>query len=462
MIKHYKNTTDTNIDWLGHVPNKWLVVKLKYALSNVPYPIVDGPFGTQLKAEEYTEKGVPLVRISNLDFKGNLTLEDIKFISEEKALELQRSKINLNDVIIGKTGATIGKSGLNDKIEYGIISSSCLKISVDQSKIFPQYFKYYVTSANFQSIIIQTASGSTRDTINITPMANLEVLIPSLQEQTQIAQYLDYQTRIIDELIKKKEKLIELLKEKRQAIINEAVTKGLNPKAKMKDSGIEWLGEVPEEWEIRNLEVVAKKNRYSITGGPFGSDLKNEEYTEQGVRIIQLQNIGVGEFLDEYKIYTSEEKANYLFSSNIYPGEIIIAKMADPVARACIIPNIAERFIMASDGIRLEVNNEKYNTKFIEYAINANYFNYQAELNSTGTTRLRIGLTTLKKLKVLLPRLIEQNLIIEYLESYNHTFLNSLQQLSSQIEKLKEYRQSIISEAVTGKIDVRDWQPNKK
>jgi type I restriction enzyme S subunit len=230
----------------------------------------------------------------------------------------------------------------------------------------------------------------------------------------------------------------------------------------MKDSGIEWLGEIPEHWELRNMEIVARKDRYSITGGPFGSDLKNEEYTEEGVRIIQLQNIGIGEFRDDYKIYTSDEKADYLFSSNIYPGEIIIAKMADPVARACIVPNTAKRFIMASDGIRLEVDKEKYNTKFIEYSINAKYFNYQAELNSTGTTRLRIGLTTLKKLKLLLPKLDEQNKIVEYLESYNQFYTETLDKLGSQIEKLKEYRKSIISEAVTGKIDVRDWQLNSK
>ena len=148
----------------------------------------------------------------------------------------------------------------------------------------------------------------------------------------------------------------------------------------------------------------------------LGSDLKSDEYTEDGVRIIQLQNIGVGQFLNDYKIYTSEQKADSLYSSNIYPGDIILAKMADPVARACIMPNFSKRYLMASDGIRLEVDFEKFNSSFINYFINSNYFKNQAELNSSGTTRLRIGLSILKKLKLLAPPLNEQTTIANYLD----------------------------------------------
>jgi len=218
---------------------------------------------------------------------------------------------------------------------------------------------------------------------------------------------------------------------------------------KYKDSGVEWLGEIPEHWSLRNFEIVAKKDRYSITGGPFGSDLKNQEYTEKGVRIIQLQNIGVGEFRNDYKIYTSEEKANQLFSSNIFPGEIIIAKMADPVARACIIPDFDKRYVMASDGIRLEVDTDQFNVKFIEYSINSKYFNFQAELNSTGTTRSRIGLSTLKKLKIILPSLAEQTQIAFFI-NHKVSIINQLiTEKESLIAKLQEKRKALINEVVT-------------
>ena len=144
------------------------------------------------------------------------------------------------------------------------------------------------------------------------------------------------------------------------------------------------------------------KDRYSFTGGPFGSDLKSEHYTDQGVRVLQLQNIGEGEFLNNYAIFTSEGKADQLSSCNIFPGEIILAKMA-PVARCCIIPNFDPRYVMCSDGIRLKVNNELYDNQFIYHALNSIHFKRYAETKSTGSTRGRIGLGELKSIPVPIP-----------------------------------------------------------
>lgn len=220
-----------------------------------------------------------------------------------------------------------------------------------------------------------------------------------------------------------------------------------------KDSGIEWIGEIPEKWKIESLQVSAKKAKYSFTGGPFGSDLKSNEYTVTGVRIIQLQNIGVGVFKDDYKIYTTEEKADELFNSNIFPGDIIIAKMADPVARACIMPNSAERFLMASDGIRLVTDSDRFNTKFILYTLNSNYFSVQAEMNSSGTTRLRIGLNVLKKLKILVPPTREQNSIANFLDEKTLEIDSLISKKKRLVSLLKEERTAIINKAVTKGID---------
>jgi type I restriction enzyme S subunit len=429
-MKKYIKNIDTGIEWLKEIPSHWNKIRLRY--------LCDITTGNRDTVDRDDNGQYPF-------FVRSKTIERISTFSYD------------GEAILTAGDGDICKiwHHVNEKFDF----HQRVYMLYNLKKINGRFLYYYI-GENFYYDVFKLSAKNTVDSLRLPMFLNFTVAVPPLEEQTKIAQYLDHQTSIIDQLIEQKEKLIALLKEKRQAVINEAVTKGLDPNVKMKESGIEWLGKVPMHWELRNLETIAKKNRYSITGGPFGSDLKNEEYTEYGVRIIQLQNIGVGEFRDEYKIYTSEEKANYLYTSNIYPGEIIIAKMADPVARACIVPNTAERFIMASDGIRLEVDNEKHNTKFIEFSINAKYFNYQAELNSTGTTRLRIGLTTLKKLKLLVPKVAEQNEIVKYLESFNNYFLEITEKLTNQIEKLKEYRQSIISEAVTGKIDVRDWQPN--
>lgn len=440
-------------NFITEVPISWDMIKLKYVANIYNGNSLNDDYKLQFESENDDE----LPYIASKDI--NVETTEINY---QNGTRIPKNFENLkiapkhSSLLCIEGGSAGRKMGFTNQDVYFVNKLACFNV---EDEVTSKFIFYILQSNHFQSQFYNALTGLIGG-VSLSNLRNFNFPLPSIQEQFSIVYFLNQQTSLIDEIITRKEKQIELLKEKRQATINEAVTKGINPNAKMRDSRIEWLGEIPEDWELRNLEVVAKDNRYSITGGPFGSDLKNEEYTEHGVRIIQLQNIGVGEFCDDYKIYTSEEKADYLFSSNIYPGEIIIAKMADPVARACIVPNTADRFIMASDGIRLEVDNDRFITKFIEYSINSKYFNYQAELNSTGTTRLRIGLTTLKKLKLLLPQLTEQVEIVEYLESYNKIFLEIFEKLSLQIQKLKEYRQSIISEAVTGKIDVRDWQPN--
>jgi restriction endonuclease S subunit len=176
------------------------------------------------------------------------------------------------------------------------------------------------------------------------------------------------------------------------------------------------------DWKEFSLGEVADPNdRYSFSGGPFGSNLKSEEYTENGVRIIQLQNIGDGTFKNNYKIYTSEEKADELFSCNIYPGEIILSKMGDPVARATLIPSMDERYLMASDGIRLKVDPARFDSTFILNAINSPEFRGTAESVSVGSTRKRIGLTTLKGLTIYAPPLPEQKKIAEILSGIDRS-----------------------------------------
>ena len=173
-----------------------------------------------------------------------------------------------------------------------------------------------------------------------------------------------------------------------------------------------------KKWRKISLGELADRNiRWSFSGGPFGSNLKSSDYTESGIRIIQLQNIGDSCFLDNYKIFTSKQKADELLSCNIYPGEIILAKMGDPVARSCIVPTTEERYLMCSDGIRLVVDKNNYSSTFTFYLINSKYFRKKAEEKSTGSTRKRIGLDELKSILILIPILQEQQKIARCLSS---------------------------------------------
>jgi type I restriction enzyme S subunit len=173
-----------------------------------------------------------------------------------------------------------------------------------------------------------------------------------------------------------------------------------------------------EGWsEARLIDTADRSVKWSFIGGPFGSNLKSSDYVADGIRIIQLQNIGDGEFFDEYRIFTTPEKADELLSNNIYPGEIIMSKMGDPVGRACLIPTFHDRYVMCSDGIRLVVN-EKGNNKYFVYSlINSPLFRAIVEKTATGSTRKRIGLDELKNLPMRLPTRAEQQKIAECLSS---------------------------------------------
>lgn len=219
---------------------------------------------------------------------------------------------------------------------------------------------------------------------------------------------------------------------------------------------------LPEGWSSTKLiDITDKKVKWSFTGGPFGSNLKAEDYTEKGIRIIQLQNIGDGHFIDDYKIYTSTKKADELLSCNIYPNDIIISKMGDPVARACIIPGIEDRYVMSSDGIRLVCNNEIVDNFFILSYINNSHFRNEAIKKSIGSTRRRIGLDDLKNIEVQLPPLPEQQKIAKILATWDKA-IKLQQQL---IENKKQYKKAVMKKLLTGEVRFKGfsdkWEKSK-
>ncbi|WP_185225844.1 restriction endonuclease subunit S [Chryseobacterium indologenes] len=196
------------------------------------------------------------------------------------------------------------------------------------------------------------------------------------------------------------------------------------------------------EWNKKSLiDTVDKKIKWSFTGGPFGSNLKASDYTSDGIRIIQLQNIGDGEFNDNYKIYTSKEKADELLSCNIYSGEIILSKMGDPVGRACLIPDSLVRCVMASDGIRLVVNEKEYSKLLIYYLINSEQIRNKIEKKATGSTRKRIGLDELKNIDLIIPESInEQQKIADCLSSLDEAITSH----NDKLQALKNHKKGLL------------------
>lgn len=199
--------------------------------------------------------------------------------------------------------------------------------------------------------------------------------------------------------------------------------------------------EFQDEWKaISLIDVTDRNKKWSFSGGPFGSNLKASDYTSDGIRVIQLQNIGDGKFIDNYKIFTSEKKADDLLSSNIYPDEIIISKMGDPVGRSCLIPDTHTRYLMCSDGIRLVVDENDYVKYFIYSLLNSTAFRSTIEDNSTGSTRKRIGLDVLKNLTMFVPKKPEQQKIADCLASLDELIAEE----DKKLEALRAHKKGLM------------------
>lgn len=428
---------------IGAIPEEWEVLSIPDLLTDEKGAIKMGPFGSQIKKEDLTTEGVHLIGIENV-LQNDFVKTGDRYISHEKFQLLKTNQVIPGDIVITTMG-TVGYTGIvpND-IPPTIIDSHLIRLRVNDKVLNYFLAKVIQDYELVQKQIKRMSQGGIMAGLNTGIIKQLKIPVPSKKEQIKISRILEN----LDKIIEKTEAIIEQTEKVKKGLMQQLLTKGIGH-TKFKKTEI---GEIPEEWEVKELVELANSNdRYAFTGGPFGSNLKSSDYTEEGVRIIQLQNIKDGYFANEYKIYTSESKANELFSCNIYPGDIIMAKMAEPVARACIIPNYSDRYLMASDGIRLSVDKTKYITEYVTYAINAPYFRQQAVNNSTGTTRLRIGLSTLRSLKILVPSIEEQEKIADILINVDR----KIEKEQSKVLKLKELKEGLMQSLLTGKVRIK-------
>jgi type I restriction enzyme S subunit len=208
------------------------------------------------------------------------------------------------------------------------------------------------------------------------------------------------------------------------------------------------MGELPEGWSLARLGEVASDEANSFVDGPFGSDLKVSDYTETGVRILQLQNLGDGEFVNKNKIYTSEAKARLIARCITKPGDIIIAKMAEPLARAVVVPPVEEKFLIVADLMKLRVSATN-DPIFVKNAINAPVFRREAERLSTGTTRTRISLSVLKKIGLPSPSFQEQRRIAKILSTVD----NLIEKTQALIDKYQSIKQGMMYDLFTRGVD---------
>lgn len=437
-MKRYEKYKPSGIEWIGEVPNEWNVCRLKNTLKdNLMY-------GANESAECDDPSYPRYIRITDMTDDGKLRDETFKSLEPEKAKPYLLKK---GDILFARSGATVGKTFLFDMDIVACFAGYLIKASFNDT-VIPKYVYYYSQSGLYEnwknSVFIQ----ATIQNIGAEKYANLPFIRPALNEQINIVGYLDARCGDIDKVVATQEKRIALLNEMKQSIITQAVTRGLNPNAKMKDSGVVWIGMVPEQWVVTRIGRLADNVPYAMVDGPFGSDMKNEEYVDEGVPIVQLTNIKPFYHYMGFQNYITEEKHQQLIRHTANCGDIVIAKMM-PAGRACVLSADYPEYVVAADAIRFAVSPDA-DKAFVLYCLNT-YCMQECELVSKGTTRVRINLEIARKLNIAMPPKNEQTEIVLFLEKRCSEIDKQIKAVTRQIELLREYKQSLITEVVTGK-----------
>lgn len=436
--KRYKRYKDSGVEWIGKIPEHWEVCKLKYILRE----LVSGGTPTSTDEENWTEDedGINWVSISDMSNTDNV-YETAKRITL-KGLREKNLRILRSGTLVYSIYATLGKVA-ELKID-AVTNQAILGLILNEERANKRFIKRYLES--LERYILYLSSSNTQNNLNAEKVRSIYLVLPQKDEQVAIADFLDQKTAEIDSLIADKEKLIRLLQEQRQAIISEAVTKGLDPNVPMKDSGVEWIGEIPAHWKVKRIKYIALVN-------PKKSEIK---YLSPDIEVtfIPMENITATGIVD----YTLTNTVENLINSYTYfrDGDIIMAKVTPCFENGniAIVDGLSNGIGFGTTELHvLRCNNENY-SRFLFYYLQSNTFKLKGISEMYGVAGLkRIPTDFVLNYKLGLPNYEEQKAIAGYLDQKTTEIDSLIADIQTQMAKLKEYRESLISEAVTGKID---------
>lgn len=426
-FKQYPNYKDSGVEWLGEVPNHWSINKL-------------GTHFLQRK-EKVSDKDFPPLSVTKNGIVPQL----------ENAAKTDngdnRKLVKKGNYVINSRSDRKGSSGLS----YLDGSVSLINIVLKPLKsIYPKFSHHLFRSYLFQEEFYKYGHGIVADlwTTNYDDMRNIYLALPDIDEQTQITTFLDAETTRIDNLIAKQEKLIKLLEEQRKSIISHAVTKGLNPDAPMKDSGVEWLGEVPEHWDFKRLDNISKIVRGNSAFAK-GDLLDAGQY----VALQYGKTYKVDEIDSSFNSYVNQE---FFKDSQVAEFEDVVlistSETLEDLGHSCFYAR-HDSGLIGGEQFLLKPNDQTFG-KYLYYATKA--FSSYLQRYATGLKVFRFNLDDLKKIYIPDISLVDQQKIANFLDQETSRIDLLVLKQNELIQKLKEYRSSIISHAITGKIDVRE------
>ena len=441
---------DSGVEWIGEIPEDWNVGKTLYALS---MPITDGPHETP----ELFDEGIPFISAEAVSCgNGHIDFEHIRgFISQEFYEECCKKYIpQINDIYMIKSGATTGKVAKVETQKLFTIWSPLAVFRVEPQRCYYEYLYYFIQSDAYQKQIENKWTYGTQQNIGMRTLEKLMICFPSITQQKLIADYLDAKCSKIDEIIEKQQAIIEKLKEYKLSTITEVVTSGLNQKREMKDSHVLSIGRIPTNWDVTKLKYLFGNGDDGLKIGPFGSAIKGKTL-ESGLYKIYNQAHLINNDFSLNRHYVSEDTFNDLKAYEVKPGDVLFSMMGT-IGKCQIMPKGYPKGIMDSHLLKARLN-EKVIPEFFIYAYDKDFSNQviqQLLYTSNGTIMNGLNSTILKNVYIALPPLEEQEEIVEFLNKFTKNIDDRIGVKTKIVEKLQEYKKSLIYEVVTGKKEV--------
>jgi type I restriction enzyme, S subunit len=443
----YLHRVPAGVAWLGDIPSHWTCQPLRRFIKSM----CDGPFGSDMKSSHYADSGVRLLRLQNVG-AGFFDDADRAYVPEEHFASLPGHDAVPGDVIIaglGDANHPVGRACMvPEKLERAMVKADCFRVRLDQSQLSHSFLVHFLCSHIVRAGIAQQTRGATRERMNLSGVAQLHVPVPPLDEQQQIVAFLDRETAKIDALIAKKQRLIELLLEKRTALISHAVTKGLDPGVPMKESEEVGLASIPLHW--RQLKL---KHACSLIKD--GTHLPPQR-TATGYPLLSVRNIVDGKFviLPDDSMIADEDFFILRRALKVQRCDVLLAIVGATLGKVAIVQEMPPFAIQRS----LAVLRPRYGTmhhEFLALFLRGHAFQRSLWSNVGYSAQPGIYLAALASFPIVAPPLDEQLLIVEHVKAIEESLDRLSGKANEGIAKLLEYRTALISAAVTGKIDVR-------
>jgi len=436
-LKPYTDYQESGAHWLGQVPKHWSVMPNRAIFEEV-------------KDRDHPKEEMLSVTITRGIVRQRALLADTSKKDSSNQNKSAYKLVQPNDIAYNKMRAWQGAIGVSDL--RGIISPAYVVMRLRSSQV-PRYLHYLYRTPQFAKEAERWSYGITSDMWSLRPehFKMIYAALPPRDEQAAIVKFLDYANGKIERAIRAKRKLIGLLNEQKQAIIHHAVTRGLDPTVKLKPSGIPWLGDVPEHWEVTNLGRLT----LSFKTGPFGSILHQSDYVIGGIPLINPVHMSDGRINQNPNCTVDRATFNRLREYSLREGDLVFSRRGE-LGRCALAREEANGWLIGTGSIRVRLRETKINKEYLIAALRGRWVADYLSLSSIGATMQSLNTGILKRLPLPLPPPEEQTQIPRVIERDTAVIIAAIAHSEREIELLREYRTTLTAEVVTGKLDVRE------